>query len=89
MLLVAVAFRFFFDRVFFERNRAYWVTFRTTDGRDETHHFEVGPDRRVRIWRDWLSKGPLLFEGELSEDAGTIMLRSTGMPAAQLHLHRR
>lgn len=49
--------------VYFERNRAYMTVFRYAD-REETHHFEVDPQgRRISLFRDWLYKGPRLFEG--------------------------
>jgi hypothetical protein len=49
--------------VYFERNRAYMAVFRYA-GRSETHHFEVDPRRRsISVFRDWLSKGPPVFEG--------------------------
>jgi hypothetical protein len=64
-------------QVFFERNRASWVTFRTSDGTDELHHFEVDGQGVVRIWETWLKKGPLIMEGRLTDD-GRLELDSRG-----------
>ena len=50
-------------RVFVERNRAHLVVFRRDAGRDEQHHFEVDSTGVVRVWRDWLRKGPLIMQG--------------------------
>jgi len=55
-------------RVFFERNRAHWVTFRADDGTDARHHFEVDADGMVRIWETWLSKGELILQGRHTGD---------------------
>jgi hypothetical protein len=49
--------------VFFERNRAAMAVFRSVDGVDATHHFEVTDNGLVRIWQTWLSKGPLIMQG--------------------------
>jgi len=43
--------------VFFERNRAAMAVFRTADGVDATHHFEVARNGLVRVWQTWLTKG--------------------------------
>ena len=61
--------------MFFEYNRAYMAVFRSADG-DAVHHFEVDSSR-VRVWEDWLEKGPLIFEGEIA-DTGRIELRPNG-----------
>jgi hypothetical protein len=73
--------------VFFERNRAFWVTFRSAEGNDETHHFEVDEQGVVRIWQTWLRKGNLLMEGRVGAD-GRIELRPREDPAARLVLER-
>jgi hypothetical protein len=49
--------------VFFERNRAAMAVFRTADGIDATHHFEIGKNGLVQVWETWLSKGPLIMQG--------------------------
>jgi hypothetical protein len=54
------------QQVFFERNRANWVTFRAADGTDERHHFEVDEQGVVRIWQTWLKKGALIMQGTVS-----------------------
>ena len=64
--------------VFFEHNRAHLAVFRSSEGPDEKRHFELGPDGVVRVWSEWLTKGPLLMEGRLMPDS-EIHLR---MPAA-------
>lgn len=60
------------EQVFFEYNRAYMAVFRFADG-DAVHHFEVDSGR-VRVWEEWLEKGPLIYEGEVV-GAGRIELR--------------
>lgn len=49
--------------VFFERNRAQLVVFRTVNGVDSSHHFEIDKNGLVQVWQTWLSKGPLIMEG--------------------------
>ena len=63
------------SKVFFERNRAYWVAFMDEDGTLRDHHFEID-DGRLQIWQEWLTKGELLAQGELT-DADVIELRFT------------
>lgn len=53
------------SHVFFERNRAFQVVFMDEDGALRNHHFEID-GRRIRIWQEWLSKGDLVAEGELT-----------------------
>jgi hypothetical protein len=67
------------QQVFFERNRASWVTFRAPDGTDEIHHFEVDEQGVIRIWQTWLKKGPLIMEGRLTDD-GRLELDTRGAP---------
>ena len=74
-------------QVFFERNRAYWVTFRSADGKDEIHHFEVDDKGVVRVWQTWLRKGDLLMEGRVGGD-GRLELHPVGASAAPLVLER-
>jgi hypothetical protein len=74
-------------QVFFERNRAFWVTFRAADGTDEQHHFEVDDKGMVRIWESWLTKGTLLMEGRVESD-GLMRLRGVGSDARVLVLRR-
>jgi hypothetical protein len=56
------------QHVFFERNRAHMVVFRTAAGPDEVHHFEVDENGTVRIWQTWLSKGGLIMQGQAKSD---------------------
>ncbi len=56
------------QQLFFERNRAHWVTFRAVDGTDERHHFEVDEQGVVRIWQTWLTKGALIMQGGVGSD---------------------
>lgn len=78
--------------IYFERNRAHMAVFRYAD-REQTHHFEVDPARQsLRVWRDWLSRGPQLFDGayELRGDRLRITGRVAGQPQpATLVLERR
>jgi len=67
------------QHVFFERNRAHWVTFRAADGTDELHHFEVDDQGVVRIWQTWLEKGPLIMQGRVTID-GRLELEPVGSP---------
>lgn len=52
------------------------AVFRSPDG-DAVHHFEVDSDGTVRVWEEWLEKGPLIYEGEIV-DPGRIVLRWMG-----------
>jgi hypothetical protein len=74
--------------VYFERNRAFWVTFRTADGRDERHHFEMDQDGIVRVWQTWLTKGELLMKGTLTPD-GRLDLEMVKGPGGHLWLTRK
>ena len=74
-------------QVFFERKRAFWVTFRSADGKDEIHHFEVDDAGVVRVWQTWLRKGELLMEGRVGRD-GRLQLRPIDASAAPLLLER-
>ena len=68
------------ERVFFEYNRAHMAVFRFSDG-DAVHHFEVDSIGHVRVWQQWLRKGPLIYEGEIV-DAVRIELRPDGNDSA-------
>jgi hypothetical protein len=74
--------------VFFERNRAFWVVFRSAEGKDDWHHFEVDDDGIVRVWQTWLRKGDLLMQGRVGDD-GLLRLTSTGDPGAVTLVLRR
>lgn len=74
-------------QVFFERKRAFWVTFRSSDGKDEIHHFEVDNAGIVRVWQTWLRKGEFLMEGRVGRD-GRLQLRPIDASAAPLLLER-
>lgn len=78
--------------IYFERNRAYMAIFRYA-GREEMHHFEVDTARRsLGVWRDWLSRGPRVFDGayELRGDRLRITGRFAGQPRpATMVLERR
>jgi hypothetical protein len=75
-------------RVFFERNRAHLVVFRRGAGRDERHHFEVDSTGVVRVWRDWLRKGPLIMQGRLLSET-EIELTFPESPSRDTLLLRR
>lgn len=78
------------DKVFFERNRAHLVVVKDTAGEYRWHHFEVGPDRGVRIWAEWLEKGELLYEGTYAADTATLVLwPADGGRASVIELKRR
>jgi hypothetical protein len=51
--------------VFFERNRAFLVVFRSERHPDVRHHFEVDLEGRIRIRETWLTKGPLGMQGRI------------------------
>lgn len=61
--------------VFFERNRAHMVVFRSRQGSDERHHFEIDPDGTVRIWEHWLRKGELIMEGRTVSPTEMVLQR--------------
>jgi hypothetical protein len=79
--------------VYFERNRAHMAVFRYAE-RSEEHHFEVDPRRRtVSVFRDWLRKGPQVFEGSYTLQGDQLHLsgRFAGQngPATLLLARRR
>lgn len=77
------------SRIYFEHNRAFMAVFRYPD-RWETHHFEVDTAAHsLRIWQEWLSKGPEVFSGtyRLTGDALELDGRLAGAPA-RLRLRR-
>lgn len=78
--------------IYFERTRAWMAVFRYPD-REATHHFEVDTARQsVAIWRDWLSKGPQLFDGTYALQGDRLRLTGRfagrGQPVT-LELERR
>jgi hypothetical protein len=75
-------------QVFFERNRAFWVTFRAPGRKDEQHHFEVDDQGVVRVWETWLRKGTLLMEGRVDPD-GLMRLRPVGSNGSGMLVLRR
>ncbi|HET6763505.1 MAG TPA: hypothetical protein VFH27_07525, partial [Longimicrobiaceae bacterium] len=77
-------------RVYFERNRAHMAVFRYAD-RWETHHFEVDPTAHVlRIWTEWLDKGPQIFSGSYRLAGDVLELDGRFDPAAgPVHLSLR
>ena len=70
--------------VFFEHNQAYKVVFRSPSG-DAVHHFEVGPDRVIRIWETLRTKGPLIIQGRMLPD-GRLELDEVGGGAGRIVL---
>jgi hypothetical protein len=72
-----------FTDVFFEHNRAHMAVFRSTNGVDAVHHFEVDDARHVRVWYKWLQKGDLLMTGDLVAP-DRIELRPSIGPALRL-----
>lgn len=74
-------------RVFFERNRAHMVVFRSPGGPDNKHHFEVDSVGTVRIWRTWLTRDSLMYIGEVGED-GRIVLRDAETATRTIELGR-
>lgn len=66
------------EKVFFERNRAFLAVIKDTSGNYLWRHFEVDPDGRIRVWRDWLRKGDLLFEGRYAADSEVVHLWPEG-----------
>ena len=61
--------------VFFERNRAHLVVFRSRHGSEERHHFEIDRDGTVRIWEHWLQKGELIMEGRVVGSSEMVLQR--------------
>ncbi|HEX7086273.1 MAG TPA: hypothetical protein VF198_07905 [Vicinamibacterales bacterium] len=77
------------ERMFFERNRAHMVVFKDTAGNYSEHHFELDSDGRLRIWEEWLRKGPLLFEGSYTPPDRIRLARTGGAGEGELTLRRR
>jgi len=72
------------QQVFFERNQAHTVVFRSGNG-DTTHHFSVGADGIVRIWERLRTKGPLIMQGRVLP-GGRLQLDEVGDHAAHILL---
>jgi hypothetical protein len=79
-------------KIFFERNRAYMCVFRFPNGEYVTHHFEIDRSRKqIRIWKQWLDKGDLIFAGtyQLSGTALTVNGLLTDFGHLQMRLEQR
>lgn len=76
------------ELVFFERNRAHLVVFRSSASRDEQHHFEVDPAGIVRVWRDWLRKGPLIMQGRMVSETEVALTLTENPNSGPLLLRR-
>lgn len=74
-------------RVFFEYNRAHMAVFRSMNGSDAVRHFEVGAEGEVRVWEEWLAKGPLLYDGR-TLGTSRVELRPAAPDAAPLVLRK-
>ena len=70
--------------VFFERNTAYSVIFRSAAG-DAGHHFEIDPDGVIRVWQTWRTKGALIMQGRRLS-GGDIQLDDVGVRDGHLRL---
>ena len=62
--------------IFFERNRAFLCVFKGRGGSYEDHHFEVNPGgRTITIWRQWMRKGDVIFDGGYEMSGAQLRLR--------------
>ena len=52
------------QQVFFERNEAHAVIFRSMGG-DARHHFEIGADGIIRVWETLRTKGKFIMQGRV------------------------
>jgi hypothetical protein len=77
-----------YRQVFFEYNRAHMVVFRPETGPDERHHFEIDSDGVVRVWQEWLTKGPLIMEGRRTSETEIKLDTKDDAGAAHLLLRR-
>ncbi|HEX8430448.1 MAG TPA: hypothetical protein VF625_04140 [Longimicrobium sp.] len=73
------------SRIYFEHNRAFMTVFQYPGAR-VTHHFEVDPRRRtIQIWRDWLTRGDVVFGGTYTLSGDRLELQgragAAGSPA--------
>ena len=78
--------------IFFERNRAYLCVFKRQDGTYEWHHFEIDPTKgTIRMWDQWLQKGPQIFDGiyEISDDGLRLRGKFANSSAESLLVLRR
>jgi len=73
------------QQVFFERNNAHSVIFRST-GSDVGHHFEIGSDGAIHVWERLRTKGKLIMQGRVLS-GGDIQLDDVDDPAGHLRLH--
>lgn len=75
-------------RVFFEYNRAHLAVFRAESGPDEQHHFEIDSGGVVRVWDQWLTKGPLIMEGRRTSETEIELLIKEEPRGGRLFLRR-
>jgi hypothetical protein len=74
--------------IFFERNRAHLAVFRGNHGPDARHHFEIDSTGEVRVWQDWLVKGPLIMQGRLRSETEMELTSVDGPVSGSLLLRR-
>jgi hypothetical protein len=67
---------------------AFALTWWVANFNKERHHFEVDSSGVVRVWRDWLRKGPLIMQGRLLSET-EIELKSPESPSRGSLLLRR
>ena len=76
------------QQVFFERNRAYLVVFRSAGHPDQRHHFEIDAEGGVSIWEVWLTKGALIMRGRRRSEAQMELELSSQMGGGRIVLQR-
>jgi hypothetical protein len=72
------------QQVFFERNEAHAVIFRSMGG-DVHHHFEFGSDGVIRVWETLRAKGKFIMQGR-GLSGGDIQLDDVNDPMSHFRL---
>lgn len=73
-------------RIFFESNRAFWVSFKLKDGSYHTHHFAAAGGK-LDMWERWLQKDRKIFEGAYLLSGSSLEISGTWADAGMVRLH--
>jgi hypothetical protein len=71
-------------RVFFERNRARMVVFRSPGAADRRHDFELDSTGVIRIWQTWPKRDTLIMEGRRVGEDGMVLIPASGSDTLEL-----
>jgi hypothetical protein len=64
-------------RIFFEYNRAHLAVLKFSDGTYKNHHFEVGRNNSLQIWKGSEAEGTPMFEGRYTLEDSELRIEGT------------